>query len=319
MPRGSCRRSGPNADFSFLTRATILFADDPLGTTASIRGVGSLTVAASGALAVYGGLRCVLIHVGGNQTRLDVPRRTHSRRRRQPLDRHGVDVANREDPRDFVVANFHSLEEQLVDCMRYVPFIERNQAVVSPKFVPILMDACSLIDSILRDCTGGGKRHTFKEYAVLHEEHLELEGTTSLLLVSPLQLLRPFRGWRGATPVWWDAYNKVKQDRIRNYAAATYSCTVSAMAGLHQLLARSWQFLGQLTLAGWFNETSEGFGELGASRAAGSGPPDLPVQTRLFVSAIRGDFVDWSTEPPTIANWDFTERVKSHIWEWEGW
>lgn len=133
-------------------------------------------------------------------------------------------------------------------------------------------DACSLIDSILRDCADGGKRHTLKEYAVLHEEHLELEGTTSLLLVSPLQFLPPFRGWCGATPVWWDAYNKVKHDRIRNYAAATYSCAVSAMAGLHQLLARSWQFLGQLTLAGWFNETSAEFGELGASRAAGSGP-----------------------------------------------
>ncbi len=104
-----------------------------------------------------------------------------------------------------------------------------------------------------------------------------------------------------------------------NYAAATYSCTVAALAGLHQVLARSWQFLGHLTRAGWFNESSEGLAELGASRAAGCGPPDLPVQTRLFVSPIRGDFVDWSTDPPTITGWDFTERVKSHIWEWESW
>ena len=224
-----------------------------------------------------------------------------------------------QDPHDFVVANFQALEDQFIECMKYVPYVEQNQAVVSPKFVPILMDACSLIDSVLRDSTDGDKRQTLKTYAALHEERLELEETTSLVLVSPLQLVRPFRGWRGTMPVWWDAYNKVKHDRIRNYAAATYSCTVAAMAGLHQLLARSWQFLGNLTRAGWFSHSSEGFPELLASRAAGTGPPDLPVQTRLFVSAIRSDFVDWSTDPPTIADWDFRESVKNHIWEWEGW
>jgi hypothetical protein len=225
---------------------------------------------------------------------------------------------SREDPRDFVVANFHALEDQLLDCMDYVPYIEQNQAVVSPKFVPILMDACSLIDSVFRDSTDGDERHTLKSYAALHEDRLELESATTILLVSPLQLLRPFLGWQHAAPTWWDAHNRVKHDRIRNYEAASYTCAVAAVAGLHQLLARSWQFLGQLTRAGWFNESSEGFAELGASRAAGSGPPDLPVQTRLFVSAIRDDFVNWDTDPPTIEPWDFTERVKNHIWEWEG-
>lgn len=180
-----------------------------------------------------------------------------------------------------MVANFHSLEDQLIACMAYIPYIEQNQAVVSPKFVPILLDACSLIDSVLRDSTDNEKRQTLKTYAALHEERLELEEATTLFLASPLQLLRPFHGWRNTAPVWWDAYNKVKHDRIRNYEAATYSCTVSAMAGLHQVLARSWQFLGHLTRAGWFNESSEEFADLGASRSAGCGPPDLPAQTRL--------------------------------------
>ena len=79
-----------------------------------------------------------------------------------------------------------------------------------------------------------------------------MEEATTLLLVSPLQLLRPFQGWREIQPAWWDAYNTVKHDRICNYGVATYSRTVEAMAGLHQLLARSWQFLGSLTRAGWF-------------------------------------------------------------------
>jgi len=197
--------------------------------------------------------------------------------------------------------------------------LERNQTVLSPKFVPILLDACSLIDSVLRDATNGEDRHTLKSYAALHEDRLELESATTILLVLPLQLLRPFRGWRRAAPCWWDAYNRVKHDRIRNYEAASYVCAVSAVAALHQLLARSWQFLCHLTRAGWFNESSESFAELCVSQAAGTGPPDMPAETRLFVSPIRGDFADWDTDPPTIEPWDFTERVKNHIWEWEDW
>ena len=37
------------------------------------------------------------------------------------------------------------------------------------------------------------------------------------------------------------------------------------------------------------------------------------------MSPIRGEFVDWTSNPPCIESWDFTERVKNHIWEWEGW
>jgi hypothetical protein len=234
-------------------------------------------------------------------------------------DRNDGEIVSREDPRDFVVANFHSLEEQLIECMDYIPFIEQNHGIVSPRFVPILMDACSLIDSVLRDSTDGNERHTLKSFAKLHEGRLQLESSTSILLVSPLQFLRPFHEWRTSIPIWWDAYNRVKHDRIQNYEAASFTCTVTAVGALHQLLARSWQFLGNLTRAGWFNESFESIGELGASRAAGSGPPDLPVQTKLFVSAIRSDFVTWDANGPKIEPWDFTERVKNHIWEWESW
>ncbi len=134
------------------------------------------------------------------------------------------------------------------------------------------MEAYSLIDSVFRDSTDGAGRHTLKSYATLHECRLELESATSLLLVSPLQFLRPFRGWRHTVRVWWDAYNRVKHDRIQNYEVASFTCAVTAVAGLHQLLARSWQFLGSLTCAGWFNESSETLAELGGARAAGSGP-----------------------------------------------
>jgi hypothetical protein len=105
---------------------------------------------------------------------------------------------------------------------------------------------------------------------------------------------------------------------MRNYGAASYSCTISAVAALQQVIARSRPFIGHIIRTGWFNERSDEFGELGASRASGCGPPAIAVQTKLFVSAVRDHFVDWSTDPPTIEPWDFADRVKNHIWEWEG-
>jgi len=228
-------------------------------------------------------------------------------------------MTRREDPLDFVVSNFVALEEQLVSCMDYVPFIEQNECVVSPRFVPILMDACSLVDSVFRHTASEDGHHNLRLYALMHEDRLELEEATTLLLVSPLQFLRPFRGWQDAAPQWWNAYNQVKHDRVGNYAAASYAHTVSAMAALHQVMARSWAFLGNLAKAGWFNESDEQFGEMLVSRCAGCGPPAMPVESRLFVSAIRDSFVDWTTDLPTVQYWEFTERVKNYIWEDEDW
>lgn len=55
------------------------------------------------------------------------------------------------DKANFVVASFTGLEEQLIHCMEYIPFVEGNKDVMSPKFIPIIMETCSLIDSIFRE------------------------------------------------------------------------------------------------------------------------------------------------------------------------
>lgn len=228
-----------------------------------------------------------------------------------------------EDPRSFVVKAFRSLEDQLIACMEYVPYIEHNRTVASPKFVPLLMDACSLIESVFRHTMGDGKRQTLKSYAATLEKRLSLEEATSLLLVSPMKMLRPFEGWTRAAPAWWDAYNSVKHDRIKNYDAATLEHAVTALAGLHQVLGRSRDFLSHLATAGWFNEGDEHFMELLTMNDVGCGPPDMPVETRLYVSPTLGpigSFVDLSAVPPTIdESWNFSWRVRLFIIEAEKW
>lgn len=103
-------------------------------------------------------------------------------------------IMSEEDPRSHVVTAFRLLEDQLIECMSYVPYVEQNRAVFSPKLTPLLMDACSLVQSVLREAIGGQERNTLKSYANKLEKRLQLEDATSLLLISPMRLLRPFHG-----------------------------------------------------------------------------------------------------------------------------
>src|SRR5262245_19577808 len=119
-----------------------------------------------------------------------------------------------EDRRAHVVRSFRSLEVQLIQFMEYIPYSESNKSVGSPKLVPLLMDTCSLIEAVLRHAAGKDQRYNFKAYAESVEHRLGLEDATSLLLVSPLKLLRPFRGWTKEVPAWWEAYNRLKHDRL---------------------------------------------------------------------------------------------------------
>ena len=67
----------------------------------------------------------------------------------------------------FVISNLSSLEGQLIVCLEFLPYTPDNYSVVSPRFVPIILDACSLIDSVLRDLIDQPDEHsTFKRFAL---------------------------------------------------------------------------------------------------------------------------------------------------------
>jgi hypothetical protein len=227
-------------------------------------------------------------------------------------------------PLDFVIANFMQLEDQMIECMRYIPFIDRNRSVVSPKFIPILLESCTLVESIFGRLVADGKRHTLKSYSGLVERELDLACATTMVLAAPLQFLRPFRSWSVAPPAWWNAYNQVKHDRISNYDAASYALTINALAGLHQVIVRNSAFAESLTKVGWIDESHPNTSDLMLFRNVGCPPPEMPAESRLFVSPIRGDFADWGADseadsPSISREWEFSWRVKFHIWDYEGW
>jgi hypothetical protein len=221
----------------------------------------------------------------------------------------------------FAVSNFEELESKLIECLSFIPFIENNKEVISPKFIPIILEACSLIDSIFKTFEGQqGKKHNLKSYTKLIEPQLCLEEATTIFLNTPLRFLRPFATWTTAVPSWWTAYNNLKHDRLDNYNAATYENAILAAAGLHQVLSRNVEFVPALLSAGWFNSSSPDLSELIAARISSSGIPIqvIPVASKLFVSPLHDTFVSYDNGHPAIEDCHFTDRVKAilTVHEW---
>ena len=181
--------------------------------------------------------------------------------------------------------------------MEYIPFVESNQVVISPKFIPIIVDSCSLIDSILnRFAESKTERFNLKKYSEIYEKYLSLEDNTSLFLSSPIMPLTPFKGWTTGQPKWWAAYNALKHDRLNNYKEATFINAVTALAGLHQTMARFKDFIGAFLRVGWIDTSKmEAIGDLASVANLGAlhpHPPSLLIESKLFVSATRDNFVN---------------------------
>ena len=194
---------------------------------------------------------------------------------------------------DFAISSFVVLERQLSDCMEYLPFIDANRQAISPKFVPIITGACSLVDSIFFEITTGGSKERFnlKKYSDLHESRLQLENNATLFLASPIQMLQPYKRWTKEQPAWWNAYNNLKHDRLNNYQFATFTNAVQALAGLHQLMARQREFIGGFLKAGWIDTTNvEIIADLGSAAYEGS-LVDVVIESKLFASASYSNFV----------------------------
>jgi hypothetical protein len=227
---------------------------------------------------------------------------------------------------NFAVSSFEILERQLIDCMEFLPFVEINKQAISPKFIPIIMDSCSLIESIFNEITPseGKERLNFKKYSIFHEPTLRLEENASLFLVLPVQIIQPYKNWKQRSPIWWDANNKLKHDRLNNYSVATYMNAVNALAGLHQLMSRQRVFIGGFLKAGWIDTHDEDVTiDLVSSAHVGS-RVDLIIESKLFASATDSNFVNPETSSEIYLDVDYTafglsQHVRNMLFAHEDW
>ena len=221
----------------------------------------------------------------------------------------------------FVLSGFTDLESLLADCLSFIPFINCNKQVVSPKFVPIITESCGFIESIFKETASTvRKKYGLKDYSKDLESQLDIEGAITIFLNPPILFLSPFNSWTNKQPLWWEAYNKFKHNRLSNYDVATYDNAIMALAGLHQVISRTMDFIPSLIANGWFNSNSPDIGELIATRISEAGVPIqiIPVESKFFVSPLNDNFVTFENGDPHIIECDFTNRVKEMltVYEW---
>lgn len=146
------------------------------------------------------------------------------------------------------------IERRLTEVVRVLPFIEAAELhnVRSPRLASILLEAASLVDTLLRDqlpsrFTRPDGKTTTKRYATIVDYKRELDPTLrlstsqSLLLHGMPSLLSPFSAWTYPTVQtlkWWDSYNKLKHDRLASSVTVTLEDCLYAMCALNHVMMR---------------------------------------------------------------------------------
>jgi hypothetical protein len=205
---------------------------------------------------------------------------------------------------DQFVANevlcwYERLERSVLEFGEGVPLTVENETLKAPILASILIDACSLLDSMFRDMTCdpvsvNGKTKTKKDcnivdFAWLHSQSLDLPNTQSVMLVSPPRYRAPFEKWKslntsqGYVPLpWWQAYTDLKHDCLSNLDKATVGFTLDALCALNQIIARRLDMIRMVMRHGWF--PSEGYdisfvlGEVNEGKL----PDTFVIQTKIF-------------------------------------
>ena len=211
---------------------------------------------------------------------------------------------------EFVVSNFQGLENQLLECLNYIPFIEKNKDTISPKFIPIILESCSLIESIFKISVEEANMN-FKKYSKKIDDLLQLSETISIFLVTPIQFIMPYRNWTNQIPSWWDTYNKLKHNRINNYDLATYVTVINSLVALHQLISKNRLFTNHIIEKGWINPDSETIPELIGARIGEYGVPInlIACESQLIISPLHSNIVNFEKGDYKIENCNLSNKT----------
>src|SRR5215207_2321461 len=122
--------------------------------------------------------------------------------------------------KDQVLEWYGLLEEELLRILTYIPPADQNLQTFSPRIATLIIEACGLVDSILRQkspdsVTIGGKNKLRRkldicDYAELYAAKYQLPTTRSILLITPPRYLAPFLAWKDLVSggdyqpaTWW--------------------------------------------------------------------------------------------------------------------
>ena len=151
---------------------------------------------------------------------------------------------------------YQSIEKRLIEITNVIPFSSEAdlKKICSPRLVPIMVETCSVIDTLFRDLMpekfqrpGPKGRKMTRNGANIYDYYRELEftldlgGTKSLLLLGKPVVLCPFNKWSdsSSSPMeWWRVYNRLKHDRIKSSKEASLFHCINALCALKQLMTK---------------------------------------------------------------------------------
>ena len=160
---------------------------------------------------------------------------------------------------------YESIEHKLEMFLRDVPPQGQNFNTWSPLLADVIVDSCSLIDSLFRhispakiEISGTAKSRgklTISDYAVLYGTSLGLAQRKIICLLTPPEYREPFSSWASPSSSldWWKVHTDLKHDRIVNLDKAVLNVGIDALAGAFAALSSSHSLIRALLRRGWTN------------------------------------------------------------------
>lgn len=154
---------------------------------------------------------------------------------------------------ELILKWYKELEVRYGQVLHAMPLIAETADVFLPSLSSIILESCSLIDTVFRSGMPSAKADAkFPDYAKHYEPSYNFSGCQSAFYHFPMKLLSPFRGWLDQhgtyQPLrWWQDYNQLKHDRIANFRLSTLMTATKSLCALHQIIAKSPDFVEALT------------------------------------------------------------------------
>lgn len=174
-------------------------------------------------------------------------------------------VAKEVFPGTSVLSWYISAEQMLDDVLRVVPYCTSHENVWSPVLATVLLESCSQLDSLWNfearqsSCVTK-KKLEIPDYFCYFGEYLAYRWVV-FWGEEPEQFC-PYEPWRSVSQYttanyipldWWQAYNRLKHDRLRNRQEATLKRALHALAALFLNILRCEFCRDEVAQAGWLS------------------------------------------------------------------
>jgi len=218
-------------------------------------------------------------------------------------------------PAEALVNSFRRIEDQFAAILRIVPYCPEHFDVWSDALGALLLDSCSLLDSLWRDASKKSRHVTKKRSGLNMLDYFRFFGedmSRKWLVCWGEEPVRetPFGNWSKTGQFktkadynaldWWTAYNDIKHDRLLNRRQATLRVTARAIAALFLAILKDEDCGPGIQQARWLS------GQLDTT--VGVLREDSPSIKQLFLTAETTFLtyaVGWGNEPvPGNQRWE---------------